>query len=231
MKQKPHIPGGDLPSHAASPAFPDALLDRLSDSKIIAVTVIDDPKNAQALAETLLEAGINAMELTLRTPGAFECLGIIREKCPEMIVGLGTVLSAGQVQQAVDGGAAFGVAPGMSSEVIEAARSAGLPFAPGIMTPSDIEAAIRLQCRLLKFFPAEQSGGIRFLNTISSPYAHLKVQYIPLGGLTEGNFRDYLALDNVPTVGGSWIAPREAINSRDWKTIAENTRRAVALLK
>lgn len=212
-------------------AFPDPLLDQLRHSKIIAVTVIDDSKNAQLLAETLLESGINAIELTLRTPEAFQCLAIMRKTCPDMIAGVGTVLTTDQVKRAVDEGAAFAVAPGLSPEVVEAARAAGLPFAPGIMTPSDIEAALRLDCRLLKFFPAESVGGIRFLNTLTSPYAHLNLEFIPLGGLTVENFTDYLNLKNVPAVGGSWIAPRDAIKRRDWKTIRENASQAVARLK
>lgn len=212
-------------------AFPDFLLDRLRLSKIIAVTVIDDPSNARILAETLLESGINAMELTLRTPSAFQCLAIIRKTCPEMIAGVGTVLTTGQVKQAVDEGAAFAVAPGLCPEVVKAAYAAGLPFAPGIMTPSDIETAVNLHCRLLKFFPAEPVGGVRFLNTMTAPYAHLDLEFIPLGGLTENNFTDYLELDKVPAIGGSWLAPRDAINRRDWKTIRENARQAVARIK
>lgn len=212
-------------------AFPDSLLDQLRLSKIIAVTVIDDPNNALILAETLLEAGINAIELTLRTPNAFQCLSIIRKTCPEMIAGVGTVLNTEQVKQAVDEGAAFAVAPGLCPEVVKAAYAAGLPFAPGIMTPSDIETALNLHCRLLKFFPAEPVGGVRFLNTLTAPYAHLNLEFIPLGGLTENNFTDYLKLKNVPAIGGSWIAPRDAINRGDWKTIGENACQAVARIK
>lgn len=211
-------------------AFPEPLLEQLRLSRIIAVTVIDDPENAQILAETLLECGINAIELTLRTPKAFECLAIIRKTCPEMIAGVGTVLTTEQVKQAVDEGAAFGVAPGMCPVVVKAAYAAGLPFAPGIMTPTDIEAAVNLNCRLLKFFPAEPVGGVRFLNTLTAPYAHLNLEFIPLGGLTLENFTDYLALESVPAIGGSWIAPRAAISSGDWKTIGENARLAVARL-
>ena len=111
-------------------AFPESLLDRLRRAKIIAVTVIDDPSKARILAETLLESGINAIELTLRTPTAFQCLAIIRQTCPEMIAGVGTVLTTEQVTQAVDEGAAFAVAPGLCPEVVKAAYAAGLPSHP-----------------------------------------------------------------------------------------------------
>jgi 2-dehydro-3-deoxyphosphogluconate aldolase/(4S)-4-hydroxy-2-oxoglutarate aldolase len=111
---------------------------------------------------------------------------------------------------------------------VRAASAVGLPFAPGIATPSDIECAVSLGCRLLKFFPAEPSGGINYLRSVSAPYAHLGLEYIPLGGLDEKNFIQYLALDCVPAVGGSWIAPRDLIKRHDWQTITRNARQAVA---
>ncbi len=214
-------------SHHAS-AFPASLLQQLRQTRIIAVVVIDDPEQAVPLANTLLDSGINTIELTLRTPAALEALQRIRSECPEMTAGLGTVLFAEQVQQAVDGGAAFAVAPGLNPTIVQAARSADLPFAPGITTPSEIETAVALGCRLLKFFPAEASGGLAYLKTINAPYAHLGLEYIPLGGLNENNFIDYLQLDCVPAVGGSWIAPRHLIAAGDWSTIAATAKSAVA---
>jgi 2-dehydro-3-deoxyphosphogluconate aldolase/(4S)-4-hydroxy-2-oxoglutarate aldolase len=204
--------------------FPESLTKRIRTSKIIAVVVIDEPSAAVPLANALLAGGIEAIELTLRTPTACESLAAIRNACPDMLAGLGTVLTAEQVAQAVEGGAAFAVAPGLNPNVVRAAQAAGLPFAPGIVTPSDIENAVALGCRLLKFFPAEASGGISYLKSMGAPYAHLGLEYIPLGGLDESNFTRYLALDNVPAVGGSWIAPRELIRGRNWHVITENAR-------
>lgn len=194
---------------------------------IIAVVVIDDPEDALPLVEALLAGGINAIELTLRTPAAFEALRRIKATATDMMAGLGTVLTPEQVGQAVECGAAFAVAPGLNPNVIRAAHSAGLPFAPGIMTPSDIEGAVQLGCRLLKLFPAEPCGGLGYLKSISAPYAHLGLEYIPLGGLTESNFTDYLALENVPAVGGSWIAPRKLIQGKNWTAIRQNACRAM----
>ena len=207
-------------------AFPEPLLAKIRQQKIIAVVVIDDAKDAVPLARALLDGGISAIELTLRTPSAFESLQHIREQCPEMTAGLGTVTSTGKVEKAAGAGAAFAVAPGLNPNIVRAARAAGLPFAPGIVTPSDIECALELGCKLLKFFPAEPSGGVAYLNSMSAPYAHLGLEYIPLGGLDENNFTRYLSLKIVPAVGGSWIAPRDLIQKKAWNAITDNARRA-----
>ena len=208
-------------------AFPEPLLEKVRQQKIIAVVVIDDAEAAVPLARALLDGGISAIEITLRTPSAFESLQRIREHCPEMTAGLGTVISTAQVEKAAAAGAAFAVAPGLNPKVVFAAQAADLPFAPGIVTPSDIECAFELGCKLLKFFPAEPSGGIAYLNSMAGPYAHLGLEYIPLGGLDENNFTRYLALKNVPAVGGSWIAPRDLIQNKAWGTITANARRAI----
>jgi 2-dehydro-3-deoxyphosphogluconate aldolase / (4S)-4-hydroxy-2-oxoglutarate aldolase len=207
--------------------FPEPLLEKIRRQKIIAVVVIDDAEAAVPLAKALLDGGISAIELTLRTPAAFESLRRIREHFPNLMVGLGTVISTEQVKQAVAADAAFAVAPGLNPKVVLAAQEASLPFAPGIVTPSDIERAYDLGCRLLKFFPAEPSGGIAYLSSMTGPYAHLGLEYIPLGGLDENNFTRYLALKNVPAVGGSWIASRDLIQSSAWSTITANARRAI----
>ncbi|MBT8044572.1 MAG: bifunctional 4-hydroxy-2-oxoglutarate aldolase/2-dehydro-3-deoxy-phosphogluconate aldolase [Verrucomicrobiae bacterium] len=210
---------------------PQNIQEIAAQNPIIAVVTIDDSSHAVPLVRTLLEAGIGAIELTLRTPAAFDSLATIRKDCPEMCAGLGTILTPEQVERAVAAGAAFGVAPGLNPRVINAAQDAGLPFAPGIATPSDIETAVVLGCRTLKFFPAEPSGGISYLKSMAAPYAHLGLRYIPLGGLNFDNFTDYLALDLVPAVGGSWIAPRPLIQAQDWSAIRDNAQTAQAKLE
>jgi 2-dehydro-3-deoxyphosphogluconate aldolase/(4S)-4-hydroxy-2-oxoglutarate aldolase len=211
--------------------FPQPLLEKIRSARIVAVVVIDVPDAAVPMARALLEGGISVLELTLRTPAAFEALRRIRADCPEMIAGLGTVLTADQVSRAVDEGAAFAVAPGLNPEIVRAAWARNLPFAPGIVTPSDIECAVSLGCRLLKFFPAEPAGGVSYLKSMAAPYAHLGLEYVPLGGLNLKNFTDYLALDSVPAVGGSWIASRESIQKGEWARITESARAAVTRLR
>lgn len=195
------------------------VFDRLSRACIVAVTVVDQPEDAVPLAEALMAGGVTAMELTLRTHSALESLRLLRRDVPGMLVGAGTVLTPEQVRLVRDGGAEFGVAPGMNPRVVEAALAAGLPFAPGVCTPSDIERALELDRRLLKLFPAEPCGGVHYLRTVAAPYAHLGVRFMPLGGLTQKNLPDYLREPAVGGIGGSWIAPREWIRSKNWAAI------------
>ena len=206
--------------------FPDETLERIQSCGVIAVLVIDEADHAVSLAKALLDGGISAMELTLRTDAALDALKSVRDRVPEMLAGVGTILTTDQVQCAFDAGAAFGVAPGLNANVVRSAQKIGLPFAPGIVTPSDIESAVELGCRELKFFPAEPSGGMKYLSSISAPYQHLGLQYVPLGGINATNMTEYLANQNVPAVGGSWIATRELIAARDWTAITANATHA-----
>lgn len=202
----------------------------LAEARIIAVLVIDEVDAAIPVAESLLAGGVTAMELTLRTPSALKAAAAIREACPEMTVGIGTILFPDQVEAAVAAGAAFGVSPGVNPAIIRQAKAAGLPFGPGIMTPTDIDMAIQEGCRLLKFFPAESSGGLPHLKNIAAPYAHLGPKFIPLGGISLANMMTYLKSDLIAAVGGSWLAPRELIQQQDWKKIESNARDALSVL-
>ncbi|MDF1826509.1 MAG: bifunctional 4-hydroxy-2-oxoglutarate aldolase/2-dehydro-3-deoxy-phosphogluconate aldolase [Verrucomicrobiales bacterium] len=199
-------------------------------SRLLAVLVVDELDTAVPLAEALLRGGVDSMELTLRTPVALDAARQITEAVPEMRVGIGTILTCDQVDQAKAAGAAFGVSPGVNPDVMRHAAIAGLPFGPGVMTPTDIDIAIREGARLLKFFPAGSSGGLAHLKNIAAPFTHLSIQFIPLGGVTLENMSDYLGDPLIAAVGGSWLAPREAIKARDWSTIEENARRAREVL-
>ncbi len=198
----------------------------LETAGVLAVLVIDDAADAVPLAKALLAGGINAMELTLRTEAAMDALNAIRQAVPDMSVGIGTILTTEQVQQVATAGATFGVSPGVNPRVVEAASASGLPFAPGVATPTDIELALSLGCRRLKFFPAEPSGGLGYLRSIAAPYNHLGLKYIPLGGVSLKNMAEYLADPLIAAVGGSWLAPRDAIANRDWAQIEKNARDA-----
>jgi 2-dehydro-3-deoxyphosphogluconate aldolase/(4S)-4-hydroxy-2-oxoglutarate aldolase len=204
---------------------------RIKAAQIIAVVVVDEPRDALPLVGALQAGGICGIELTLRTPSAFESLQQIRAAHPEFLIGLGTLIDQQQIAPALELGADFAVAPGCNPSILQAAAAAGLPFFPGVATPSDIESAVAFGCRLLKFFPAEPCGGIAYLKSMAAPYAHLDLEYIPLGGLDADNFTRYLALENVPAVGGSWIAPRDLIRQRDWETITRNAREATGKLR
>ena len=208
------------------PLFDQTLADKVSAAGVVAVLIVDDANDAVPLARALLSGGVDVMEVTLRTPAALDALRAIRRDVPEMVAGIGTILNVDQLQAAREAGAAFGVSPGCNPRLLAAAREAGFSFAPGIATPTDIEIAIEHGCRLLKFFPAEQLGGLPYLRAMAAPYAHLGLRYIPLGGLTAANAGSYLSDPLIAAIGGSWIAPREAIKARDWKTIETNARAA-----
>ena len=166
--------------------------------------------------------------LNLFSPAAskIEAACRIREAVPEMMLGIGTVLDTDQVDEVVKAGAAFAVSPGVNPTVIRHASAAGLPFGPGVMTPTEIDASVQEGCRLLKFFPAESSGGLAHLMNISAPYNHLGLRFIPLGGVNLGNLETYLGNDLIGAVGGSWIAPRDLILEGNWKKIESNAREA-----
>jgi 2-dehydro-3-deoxyphosphogluconate aldolase/(4S)-4-hydroxy-2-oxoglutarate aldolase len=196
---------------------------------VVAVLVIDEVADAIPVAETLLEGGIRCMELTLRTPCAIDALKAIRRAVPDMTAGIGTVLTRDQVREIKAAGAAFGVAPGLNRNVLDEAAKQNLPFAPGIATPSDIEAALEHGCRIMKFFPAEPFGGLAYLKSMAAPYDHLNLQFIPLGGLNENNLRLWLESPLVCAVGGSWIAPRNLIREKNWDEIRRRAQVAATI--
>ena len=210
-------------------SYEATLFETLRETSLIAVLMIEEVRDAIPVAEALLSGGVKAMELTLRTEAAWGALREIKRGVPEMIAGLGTILQPEQVDMAMAAEAAFGVAPGMNRRVVEAAIAAGLPFAPGVCTPSDIETALEYDRTFLKFFPCEPCGGLKYLDAIAAPYAHLGLKYLPLGGVTEQNCADYFKHPHVGAIGGSWLAPKNLIAAKNWSAITENARRAVAI--
>ncbi len=203
--------------------FPSDMLERMGRSGVVSVLIIEDAAHAVPLAKALLAGGVDAMELTLRTDAAIDALRRIRSDVPEMLAGIGTVLNVTQVDAIVEAGAQFAVSPGLNPKVVQRAQQVGLPFAPGVMTPTDIEVALELGCRGLKFFPAEPSGGLAMLDSLRAPVAHLGVRFVPLGGVSAANMKAWLSNPGVFAVGGSWLTPKDAIKNRDW---SEVTRRA-----
>jgi 2-dehydro-3-deoxyphosphogluconate aldolase/(4S)-4-hydroxy-2-oxoglutarate aldolase len=214
-----------------SPLFDPELGRRISECGIVAVLILDRVEDVVQVARSLLAGGVNAIELTLRTPAALKALKEVRAEVPEMIAGAGTILTPDQVESAKEAGAHFGVAPGMNPRVLAAARDAGLSFAPGVTTPSDIEAALEFECRLLKFFPAEPSGGLAYLNSIAAPYLNFDIKFIPLGGLNPNNMASYLRDSKIAALGGSWLAPRDLINAGSWKEITDLALSAAATIR
>jgi 2-dehydro-3-deoxyphosphogluconate aldolase/(4S)-4-hydroxy-2-oxoglutarate aldolase len=206
--------------------FPEALLQRLRKSGVIAGFSVDNAEQAVPLCRALLAGGIDVIELMLRSAAGMDGVRAVCANLPEMLVGVGTILTPEQAREVKAAGAAFGVAPGTNPHVMRAAQEVGLAFAPGICTPSDLEAAIELGCRFVKFFPAEAAGGIPYLRSMSAPYKHLGIRYFPLGGLNAENMISYLKEDNVLAIGGSWIVKRDLVLNENWNEI---TARAAAV--
>ena len=203
-------------------AMSPELTKKIDESGVIAVLIIDEVKHAVPMARALLKGGVDAIELTLRTKAAIESAKRIKKEVPEMTLGFGTVLTLDQVKAVIDVGADFAVSPGCNPKIIAEARKQGLSFAPGIMTPTDIEIAVEQGCRILKFFPAETSGGMKHLESMSAPYIHLGLKIIPLGGCSLGNAGSYLKSPLITAIGGTWVAKRPLIQSEDWDAITKN---------
>jgi 2-dehydro-3-deoxyphosphogluconate aldolase/(4S)-4-hydroxy-2-oxoglutarate aldolase len=199
------------------------------DKKIVPVTTLKDVEDALPLAEALLAGGLDTLEITFRTAAAQPAVRKISGRFPALRIGAGTLLEPRQLAEARDAGAAFGVAPGLNRAIVEEAARMGFPFMPGVMTPSEVENGISLGCKLLKFFPANLAGGIPMLQALAGPYAQTGVKFVVLGGVTPQNMREFLDLPIVGAVGGSWIVDPKLIAAKDWKTITQRAKDALAV--
>lgn len=204
------------------------MLDRISRRRIVPVVVLDREEDAEPLAKALLDGGLDIMEITFRTAAAEGSIRRIAKAFPEILLGAGTLLERDQIFRAKDAGAVFGLAPGLNPANVAAANAAGIEFAPGVMTPSEVEQAMALGCKLLKFFPAETAGGVGMLKALSGPYAHTGVKFIPTGGVGSNNLTDYLKLPVVAAIGGSWMVDRALVAAGRWSEITRLTEEALA---
>ena len=211
--------------------LPDTVAARMSRSGVVAVVTVENPDDAGPIARALLDGGVGAIELTFRTARAAEALRRIRAEVPEILAGAGTLLDRAHVQAALAAGALFGVAPGCNPATLAAARECGLPFAPGVMTPTDMEIALEHGCRVLKYFPATNLAGPSALETMAAPFAHLGLRFIPLGGINLASLPQWLASPTVLCVGGSWLAPRDVIQRKDWATLQRNAEQAAEVVR
>lgn len=208
-----------------------SIFDRLGDFGIIPVIVIDDAKDALPLADALTAGGLPLAEITLRTSAAADAIRQIARFRPQMLVGAGTVLTDQHVDLASMAGARFALSPGIDPGVLGHAAKVGLPFAPGVMTPSEVQQALAANCRMIKFFPAKAAGGPEMLHSIAAPYLHTGIAFNPTGGVSFETIEDWLKLDCVRAVGGSWIATRKDIADGNWEGIHEKARLAVEKLR
>jgi 2-dehydro-3-deoxyphosphogluconate aldolase/(4S)-4-hydroxy-2-oxoglutarate aldolase len=196
---------------------------------IIPVLTIERLEDAVPLARALVAGGVRTLEITLRTPVAIESAKAIMAHVPEAVVGIGTILNADDLARAEGIGARFGISPGATPDLLKAAAASALPFAPGIATASELMLGLSLGFNLVKFFPAEQSGGIKALRALAGPFPD--VRFCPTGGIGEANAASWLAEPNVVAVGGSWLCPAAEIRSGNWAGITAICNRTMKLLK
>jgi 2-dehydro-3-deoxyphosphogluconate aldolase/(4S)-4-hydroxy-2-oxoglutarate aldolase len=199
---------------------------KIKQHRVIPVIAIERFEDALPLADALIEGGLPLIEITFRTKVAAEVMAILKKQKPEILLGAGTILTLDELNAAIDNGATFGVAPGLNPIIVEEALKNNFPFMPGIMTPSDLEAGLSLGLTNFKFFPAGAAGGISYLSSLSAPYTHKGVQFIPTGGVNTENLKEYLNLKSVMAVGGTWIAKSADINSGNWEKIKQNCKEA-----
>jgi 2-dehydro-3-deoxyphosphogluconate aldolase / (4S)-4-hydroxy-2-oxoglutarate aldolase len=203
------------------------LLEIMRASPVIPVIAIDDINHAVPLAKALVAGGIRVLEVTLRTEHGLPAIRAIAEQVPQAIVGVGTLTQPDEFAAARDAGAVFGVSPGLTPSLIQAARTSGLPLLPGVMTPSEVMAAREAGFRQLKLFPAVPAGGVGMLNAIAGPLPDM--MFCPTGGISQETAAQFLACNNVACVGGSWLTPKDALQAGDWMRITALARVASAL--
>lgn len=196
---------------------------------IVPVVVLNDAKDAEPLAKALCEGGLPCAEVTFRTEAAEECIRIMSEKFPEMLVGAGTVLTTDQVDRAVAAGAKFIVSPGTNPRIVKYCVERNIPITPGTANPSDVEQALENGLDVVKFFPAEPLGGLKLIKAMAAPYVGVK--FMPTGGINANNVREYLAYDRILACGGSWMVSNDLVKAGDFAKITELTREAANIVK
>jgi 2-dehydro-3-deoxyphosphogluconate aldolase/(4S)-4-hydroxy-2-oxoglutarate aldolase len=208
-----------------------SILERVAQYGIVPVIAIDSVEAALPLADALLQGGLPVVEITFRTAAAAEVIRVMAKERPQLLVGAGTVLTPENLETAKSSGAAFAVAPGLNPAIVKQARQIGLPFVPGVATPTDIEAGLALGCKLLKFFPAEALGGIGMIEALSAPYKHTGLKFVPTGGVNTANLESYIKVGTVAAVGGTWIAKKEDLSGGKWADIKARCQAAVQIVQ
>ena len=205
------------------------VLEKIREIGIVPVIVLEDAKDALPLAESLMEGGLPCAEVTFRTAAAEDSIRAISQAYPEMLVGAGTVLTTEQVDRAVAAGAKFIVSPGFNPRIVQYCQEKGVPITPGCSSPTDIEQALEHGLKVVKFFPAEQLGGLAMIKALAGPY--VDVSFMPTGGINAGNVKDYLAYNRILACGGSWMVKGDLIKAGDFQRITELVKEAKQLVE
>lgn len=204
-------------------------MEKILQTRVVPAATVESEDAGVRLAGALLEAGLDIIEITFRTEAAGAAIRAIAETYPKMLIGAGTVLTAEQLDRAIDAGIGFAVAPGLNEAIVERAMAAGIAFMPGVATPTEVDRALQVGAEMLKFFPAANLGGVKTLKALGAPYAHTGVKFIPTGGINASNAAEYLELPVVAAVGGSWMVKKELVAAGDWAEITRLSHEAVAI--
>lgn len=207
----------------------EKMQEQLKKFGVVPVVVLNDAKDALPLAKALVEGGLPCAEVTFRTEAAEESIRQMAAEYPRMLVGAGTVLATEQVDRAVNAGAKFIVSPGFDPEIVDYCLSKEIPIFPGCVTPSEVAQAVKRGLKVVKFFPAEQYGGVATIKALAAPYT--MVRFMPTGGVSAKNLKDYLSCDKIVACGGSWMVKGDMIKAGEFDKICEMTKEAVALAK
>lgn len=202
---------------------------QLAAIKVIPVIAIDRAEDIIPLGKALFDNGLPAAEITFRSDAAVDAIRLLREAQPEMLIGAGTILNVEQAIAAKEAGATFVVSPGFNPKTVKACQEIGIDIIPGVNNPTAVEAAIEMGITTLKFFPAEASGGINMVKSLLGPYG--QIQFMPTGGITAKNIKEYLAIDRVLACGGTWMVDKTMINEGRWDEIGRLAREAADLVR
>jgi 2-dehydro-3-deoxyphosphogluconate aldolase/(4S)-4-hydroxy-2-oxoglutarate aldolase len=203
------------------------LNEKLQSLKVIPVIAIKNAEDAVPLGKVLVENGMPCAEITFRTPAAAQAIRNLREAFPDMLIGAGTVLNTATVDEAIDAGVDFVVSPGFNPTTVKYCQQRNMPIIPGVNSPSLVEQAMEMGLDTVKFFPAEPSGGVPMLKSLTAVYP---VKIMPTGGVSPSNINDYLNIDAVLACGGTWMVPANLVDNQEWDKIAELVKEAVAAL-
>ncbi len=207
----------------------NSIFEKIKSTGIIPVVVLNDVKDAEPLAKALVDGGLPCAEVTFRTDAAEESIRIMSEKYPEMLIGAGTVLTTEQVDRAVSAGASFIVSPGFNPRVVSYCIEKNIPMIPGCSTPSDMEIALEMGLDTVKFFPAEQAGGLAYIKACAAPYT--KLSFMPTGGINVKNVRDYLSYSRIIACGGSWMVKGDLVKEGKFDEITKLVKEAAEIVK
>ena len=207
------------------------ILETFKSAGVIPVIVIEDEAKAVPLAKALVKGGLPVLEVTFRTKAAAKAIAKISAEVPEAIVGAGTLLTVEQVKAAKAAGAKFGVAPGFDPIIVNAAKEEGLPFCPGIATASELSQALSAGAKMVKFFPAQAAGGVNMIKNFLGAFRFTGVKFMPTGGVNLSNINDYFSVPEIICCGGTWIVPKDALDSEDWDKITTLASEAAEIVK